>query len=319
MYPGSWVRKPGSQNSCSTKNHLRKRQYYKSVWKKRRFSILTCYTAFFVNDLLLSNYFDFPVFVPTILGTALAFFIGFNNNQAYDRWWEARKIWGSIVNNSRTWARQLLQYTQPTQQLPTHELEKLRTKLIKRHLAFLYALKSNLRNSDDFGYLKYLTQEEMESIAKHSNRHNAILSLQAKDLETLYQQNGIDGFKFMEFNKMITDFCDDMGKSERIKNTVYPTTYNYYAKSFIWIFIYSVTMTIGNSIGIWAVIFGALVGYVFFTIQAIGELLLNPFEPLATGIPLDQITRTIEINLLEMLGENDIPEPIKPVKGGYIT
>ena len=291
----------------------------RGTWKNGFFSILTCYTAFFVNDLLLSNYFDFPVFVPTILGTALAFFIGFNNNQAYDRWWEARKIWGSIVNNSRTWARQLLQYTQPTQQLPTPELEKLRTKLIKRHLAFLYTLKSNLRNSDDLDYLKYLTQEEMESIAKHSNRHNAILSLQAKDLETLYQQNSIDGFKFLEFNKMITDFCDDMGKSERIKNTVYPTTYNYYAKSFIWIFIYSVTMTISNSIGIWAVIFGALVGYVFFTIQAIGELLLNPFEPLATGIPLDQITRTIEINLLEMLDENDIPEPIKPVKGEYIT
>lgn len=291
----------------------------RGTWKNGIFSILTCYTAYFVNELWLSKYFAFPVFVPTILGTALAFFIGFNNNQAYDRWWEARKIWGSIVNNSRTWARQILAYTQPNAQSPIPSLEAKRSKMIKRHIAFLYALKSNLRNSDNQDHLKYLTHNEIDTLAKHSNKHNAILSLQAQDVESLYQQQHIDGFKFMEFNKMITGFCDDMGKSERIKNTVYPTTYNYYAKSFIWIFIYSVTMTIGNSIGIWAVIFGALVGYIFFTIQAIGELLLNPFDQLPTGIPLDQITRTIEINLLEMLGEEDIPAPVSPVKGEYIT
>jgi len=182
----------------------------------------------------------------------------------------------------------------------------------------LYALKENLRTENKKEYESYLSQNEIEEINRHSNKHNAILSFQAKDLDELYQVNSIDGFKFMELNKMIVTFCDDMGKSERIKNTVFPTTYNYYSKAFIWIFIYSVTMTIGNAIGIWSIIFGTLVGYIFFTIQSIGQTLLNPFQDIRTGIPLSQITRTIEINLLEMLDEENIPEPIMSVDDEYI-
>ncbi|MBX2964802.1 MAG: hypothetical protein KF845_01565 [Cyclobacteriaceae bacterium] len=288
------------------------------TWKSFVFSILTCFAAYFINELWLKNYFSFPVFVPTVLGTALAFFIGFNNNQAYDRWWEARKIWGSLVNNSRTWARQILYYTQAGSSISLPELQTKKERLIKRHIAFLYALKAYLRDSGEQDYLNYLSAEEVAETAGQTNLHNAILSLQAKDLEWLYQNKSIDGFKFIEMNGMITAFCDDMGKSERIKNTIFPTTYNYYARGFIWFFIYSATMTIGNSIGIWAVVFGTLLGYVFFTIQTIGKILLNPFEAIPTGIPVDQITRTIEINLLEMMGEENIPEPVKSIDGEYI-
>jgi putative membrane protein len=90
------------------------RRIISSTWHSLVFSFLTCSAAFFVNELFLSHYFNFPSFVPTILGTALAFFIGFNNNQAYDRWWEARKVWGTLVNDSRSWARSVLTYATPT-------------------------------------------------------------------------------------------------------------------------------------------------------------------------------------------------------------
>ncbi len=287
------------------------------TWKNLVFSFLTCAVAYFLNEYYLSNFFSFPTFVPTILGTALAFFIGFNNNQAYDRWWEARKIWGSLVNNSRTWARQILSYIVKEGE-SDEEMDLIKARMIRRHIAFLYALKDALRKSDDKEYVGFLSAEDMEKIASHSNLHNAILTLQSDDTEMLYKKGNIDGFKFLEFNKMITAFCDDMGMSERIKNTVFPTTYNYYAKSFIWIFIYSVTMSIGNAIGIWAIIFGTLIGYVFFTIQAIGQILLDPFDPLITGVPLDQITRTIEINLLQMIDDPHVPEAIEPVQGEYV-
>jgi len=77
--------------------------------------------------------------VPSVLGTALAFFIGFTNNQSYDRWWEARKIWGALVNDSRTWSRQILNYTSITNDISEKELNSIRTKVIHRHIAFLYA------------------------------------------------------------------------------------------------------------------------------------------------------------------------------------
>lgn len=293
-------------------------QVISGTWKNLAFSIATCSVAFFVNEFWLSEIFSFPSFVPTLLGTALAFFIGFNNNQAYDRWWEARKIWGSLVNDSRTWTRGILYYVKKSDSISDEWLEEKKRVLVKRHIAFLYALKDNLRNMDDRVYEKYLSENELKEVHAQSNKHNAILSIQSKDLEALYVANTIDGFKFLELNKMITSFCDDMGKSERIKNTVFPTTYNYYSKSFIWIFVYSVTVTTGNSVGLWSIVFGALLGYVFFTIQALGQTLLNPFENMPSGIPLNKITRTIEINLLEMLGEDNIPEPEKSVNDEYI-
>jgi putative membrane protein len=109
-----------------------------------------------------------------------------------------------------------------------------------------------------------------------------------------------------------------MGRSERIRNTVFPTTYTYYSKNFIWIFIYAVTMAIGSAIGMWAILFGTITGYIFFTIQSLGQTLVNPFERSPSALPLDQMSRTIEINLLQMLGEKKTPKPIESVNGEYI-
>lgn len=109
-----------------------------------------------------------------------------------------------------------------------------------------------------------------------------------------------------------------MGKSERIKGTVFPPTYNFYTRVFIWILIISTTFVITNMVGAWSILYGALIGYIFITIHSIGQSLLNPFEPVPTGISLDQITRTIEINLLETLGESEIPEPIVSVNNDYV-
>ncbi|WP_373513221.1 bestrophin family protein [Persicitalea sp.] len=282
------------------------------------FDLFICVAAFFISDYVVSRYFAFPAIIPTILGTALAFFVGFNNNQSYDRWWEARKIWGALVNDSRTWARQIIYNTSASDNIPEQELNILRRVAIWRHIAFLYALKKNLRKSVTKEHAKFLSLEEFTDVERAMNVPNAILSHQSELVEDLYKRKAIDGFRFMEMNRMIVNFCDEMGKSERIANTVFPTTYNYYTRAFIWIFTVSTTMVTANAIGYWSILFGTLVGYIFLTTHSVGQALVDPFEPLPTGIPLDQITRTIEINLLEMLGEEDIPEPIQSVDGEYI-
>ncbi len=288
------------------------------TWKNSIYVVVICVVTYAINQYVFKGSFDLPGIVPTILGTSLAFFIGFNNNQAYDRWWEGRKIWGALVNDSRTWARQIIAYSTPTQEANSVEVNTLQKKVIYRHIAFLYALKENLRGSAEKGYQKYLSDSEIDLIECKSNKHSALLDLQSKDLQYLYDKGMIDGFKFIEMNKTVVRFCDEMGKAERIKNTVFPTTYSYYTNLFIWIFIISITLESANIVGAWSITIGMFLGYVFMTTHNIGRALLNPFDNIITGNPLDQITRTIEINLLEALGEKDIPPPIESKDGEYI-
>lgn len=272
--------------------------------------IASCTVSYLVREYLIAHHFEIPSIIPTLLGTAIAFFIGFNNNQAYDRWWEARKIWGALVNDSRSFTRSLLNYVDGE--------EATVKKMIYRHLAFLYALKASLRGAVDEIYTKYLSEDDLREIEKHTNKHNALLNIQSKDLQKLSKANGIDGFRFIEINEMLTRFSDSMGMSERIKNTIFPTTYTYLTKVFIWLFVVTFTLVISQSAGIFAIFLGWLIGFVFVSTQVNGMSLVNPFENNSAGVPLNQITRTIEINLLQMLGETDIPEPVKPINDEYI-
>lgn len=297
---------------------IRLSRIVRGTWKNTILVALTCSMAYFFYRYFVQYHFEMPAIIPTILGTALAFFIGFNNNQAYDPWWEARKIWGTLVNSSRTWARHVLQFPVASEHIKDQHLQLMKEYAIKRHIAFLYALKENLRGTDEHEYKKYLIQSDLDIIENESNKHNAILSLQTTELKTWRKEKLIDGFEFLELNREITRFCDEMGKSERIKNTVFPTSYNYYTKAFIWLFNIAFTLAVAPTVEWRAIAFGTIIGYVFHTIHFIGQAILNPFEPIPTGIPLDQITRTIEINLLEMIHEEHIPDPVSPINDEYV-
>ncbi len=286
------------------------------TWKADLLVLASCFASYLGDKYIISQLFELPALVPTVIGTALAFFIGFNNNQAYARWWEARQIWGSLVNNSRSWARGVLAYSRSDKE--EAELAHIQKLLVSRHIAFLYALKAALRGQHKDDYKKYLSEDEVKQVETHSNKHNAILMLQSQTLDDIYRRGWIDGFQFINLNEMIVAFTDDMGKSERIKTTVFPTTYHWFTRLFIWIFSIIITIVASETTGMWSVLLGSLVSFIFHTTYTIGMSLMNPFEPQVSGIALDQITRTIEINLLEMLGEENIPAPIKPVNGEYV-
>lgn len=290
--------------------NIRLSRILRNTWKVDLIMIVSCTGAYLVREYLIAHHFEIPSIIPSLLGTAIAFFIGFNNNQAYDRWWEGRKIWGSLVNDSRSFARALLNYVDGEQEIAES--------MICRHIAFLYSLKASLRGATDEIYVKYLSPEDLEEIGKHSNAHNAILNLQSRDLQRLSKLNAVDGFRFIEINELLTRFSDSMGMSERIRNTVFPTTYTYLTKVFIWLFVVSFTLVISQSAGVYAIFLGWLIGFVFVSTQINGMSLVNPFDNQSAGVPLNQITRTIEINLLQMMHKEEIPEPIKPINDEYI-
>lgn len=279
------------------------------TWKVDVIMIISCTIAYFIREYLIAYHFQISAIIPTVLGTAIAFFIGFNNNQAYDRWWEARKIWGAIVNDSRSLARNLINYVDD---------EAAAKRMIARHIAFVYALKAALRDTVDEIYTKYLTEHDKNEVESHTNVHNAILNIQAMELQKLYKENKIDGFKFMEINEMLVKLTDSMGACERIKNTIFPTTYSYLTKVFIWLFVVTFTLVISQDMGVFAIFMGWLIGFVFVSTQINGMRLVNPFYINASSLPLNSISRTIEINLLQMMNETDIPEPVKPINDEYI-
>ena len=228
---------------------------------------------------------------------------------------EARKGWGAIVNDSRSWARSVISYINDKEGIDS---AAIKTKLIHRHIAFLYVLKAALRGADTNGYAKYLSDEEVQLIRSYANAHNILLQYQSADIKKLFDNGSIDGFRFMQMDSLLTKFSDEMGMSERIKKTVFPTTYSYLTKLFIWIFVVAIAFVTSQTMGPWSVFISWLLSFIFVSTQINGMSLVNPFENTVTAIPLNQITRNIEIDLLQMLGEKDIPPVITPVNNEYV-
>ncbi|MGN6510671.1 MAG: bestrophin family protein, partial [Chitinophaga sp.] len=194
-------------------------QVFRLTWRLDLMIIVVCSLAYVADTYWLKQHVSIPVTMSAVLGTALAFFIGLNNNKAYDRWWEGRKIWGMLVNDSRSWARNIISYVQLND---ISEAEKLAIhgRMITRHIGFLYALKGALRGVDDPTYKNYLSADEVAEVSKHSNIHNAILLLQSRELNELSEKGYIDGYRYLQLDSLLVKLTDSMGMAERIKNTV---------------------------------------------------------------------------------------------------
>ncbi|AQG81979.1 bestrophin family protein [Spirosoma montaniterrae] len=304
------------------KPDLRLSRVIRITWRVDLWMIALCTGAYLVETYVVRGSIHIPGSIPALFGTALAFFIGFNNNQAYSRWWEARTVWGGLVNDSRSWTRNILTYTkatqtatQPVQEIPA---EDLALRMIRRNLSFLHALKSTLRNTNSQDYQAYLNQADQKALIHYTNIPAALLDLQSQDLQTLRDTSQIDGFTFLTLNELLVRFCDSMGKCERIKNTVFPVTYLYFTRIFIWIMIAVLTMDIVEEAGIWSIGLGWLIGFVFHVTHLNGLSLMNPFDGNPACVPLDSIVRTVEINVLQMLKSSQIPSPIEAANGEYI-
>lgn len=308
--------------SMLVKPDLRLSRVVRITWKVDLLMIALCTGACLLETYVVRGRIHIPGAIPALMGTALAFFIGFNNNQAYSRWWEARTVWGGLVNDSRAWTRSLVAYVQAgqgdKQSINGAHTENVALRMIRRNLSFLHALKRTLRGTADEDYLTYLEQTDHKNLTRYANIPAALLDLQAQDLQKLRETGQIDGFTFLTLNDLLIRFGEGMGKSERIKNTVFPVTYIYFTRVFIWILLAVLTMDIVEEAGIWSIGLGWLIGFVFHVTHLNGLSLVNPFDGNPASVPLNSIVRTIEINVLQTLQTAQIPAPVEAVNGEYI-
>ena len=278
----------------------------------------------------------------TVIGIAVSFYLGFKNSQSYDRFWEARKIWGSIVNYSRTWTAQVLSLVQ--------EGESDQRVLIYRHLAWINALRIQLRQPSSFsmkpsrslkrlieGYeeesslkvvLKpFVSQDELKSLEKRKNVATHLIKNQALHLEKLVSLERITEIDKLLLHHLLEEMYNQQGACERIKNTPFPRQYSYFGTIFAWIFVLLLPFGLLNafdeefnllsgSARIWmelaAISLSVLLSWIFITMDKVGSSSEDPFEGRFNDVPMTAICRTIEIDLKDMLNEDSLPEYITP-------
>ena len=303
------------------------------------------------------EWFSVPWLPISVIGTAVAFYIGFKNNQAYDRLWEARKIWGAVVNSSRMWGANVKSYVSnqfTTKKYSKEELHQIHQRLIYRHLAYVYSLRSQLliptswehvSQSGHVGRMnkkrmetwgvglhndgiteqelrEFLPAEEIDRLINYQNTATQIIDQQSQDLQELRQKDLIEDFRHMELQNLLNGFYTHQGQAERIKK--FPLPRQYASVSFIFVGLFIFLLPLGmvsefHKLGHWAiwlsVPFTVIVGWVYIMMELVGDYSENPFEGLGNDIPMLSLCRVIEIDLREMLGETELPPSIQPVNG----
>lgn len=259
-----------------------------------------------------------PILPVGILGTALAILLGFRNNSAYDRWWEARRLWGAFVNDSRSVTRQVLTFLtlKHHKEGTETELKALQKELVYRQIAFIYATAHHLRKQNPFESLKlFLAAEEIAGLQNQQNIPNAILQKQARRLQEINETGYIEDFRHMQIDTRLSTLCDTLGGCERIKNTVFPRQYSYYTSVFVWVFLLLLPFSMVNELGYLTIPATFIIAFIFFVLARVGNNIENPFENTINDVPVTALSRTIEINLRQQLGETNLPEPIQATDG----
>ena len=271
----------------------------------------------------LNRTIEIPDVPLSIFGTIIAILLGFRVNSAYERWWEARRIWGSILNETRSAGRQILQYV--------HADKSIARELIYRHIAFCYALRDHLRGTEpsaeyalhahvvkaatEEGALNFLSDADRAFIAERRNRPGAILQAQGQHLTALRDAGHLNDFQQMQIEARLTALTDCLGACERIKRTEFPRDYSVYTTWIVDIFTMVFPFIIVDTASWQTIPWTMLIGFTLFSMDRVAHAIERPFENRINDTPMTAITRTAEIDLRQMLGETDVPKPVEAVDG----
>lgn len=277
---------------------------------KKELILVALYSAiiYFIHQYYNFKAVSIPLTVSTILGTIISLLLAFRSNQAYDRWWEARILWGKIVNDCRTFTRQVLTFVDSS-----HDGEQkraLKERIIRRQMAWCYSLSCHLRGQNAKENLEaYLSDDDVKNIKKLDHIPLAINELQGHDLRTLYKLGWINEYQQVAMDNSLTNFMNSMGGCERIKNTVFPSTYSVYIHWLVMFFVLLLPFSLIEFFGIFQVPLVIAISSAFFLIEKMAIHLQDPFENKPTDTPTTAISRTIENNLKQMM-KDELPEDI---------
>ncbi|MES2588430.1 MAG: bestrophin family ion channel [Bacteroidota bacterium] len=252
---------------------------------------------------------EMPIAIPAFIGTAISVILSFKLNQSYDRWWEARKIWGSIVNDSRTLILQLQTF------LPI-DLKNEIKEIAFRHIAWCYSLGQSLRGLNPKDNLEqFVSEKDFDKLKNHTNIPLALLQQNALQIKALKEKGNLDIFSLIQINNTFVNFSNEMGMAERIKSTIFPVTYRLFLHFFIYVFVITLSVALRDIESYYEMPLLLVISLAFFILEKSATHLQDPFMNRPTDTAMTTISRTIEINIKQILEEKEVPEPLKP--NGY--
>lgn len=252
---------------------------------------------------------ELPAFPLAILGGALGIFVSFRTNSAYQRWWEGRKLWGRLINTSRHICSQAISYLKPEQA----------REVVLRQVAYVHALRCGLRDQNTFtdpNAMQSLQEEEKQELPGSTNLNHALLNRQLKLFVSQKNEGQISDFMLQSFDESVRHLLDIQGGCERIKKTPFPPGYGFLATRLTQIFAFILPFFLVHALGWWVIPANLIICMSFQLINEVGRVLENPFTNFWPALPLSAMSKTIERNLRQALGESNLPPGEEPQKAG---
>jgi putative membrane protein len=283
-------------------------QIVREVWKPL--------TLLFIWDVIVTvTYYVLPFKAPelplTLFGSALALFLGFRSNSAYQRWWEGRMLWGSMINASRNLARQVRNY------LPD-EATDLRRTIVLRQIAYVHALRCQLRRqAPDDEVLRFLSPGEADLALARTNVANGIADGTGRQIDSARERGWIDTIQQSSMESVLNDIANAQGGMERLKNTPLPYQYRFFPTLFTHMLCILLPIGLVETLQFATPLGSTIVGLMFLAVLTIGNDLVDPFANTHHDVPLSSMCRTIEIDLLQAIGD-PAPKSLQPDASGVL-
>ena len=253
-----------------------------------------------------------------LVGVALSIFLGFRNNTSYDRFWEGRKLWGRMVNVSRSFTRQVLTLVHPGERATPTEKRQARDlaeRIVRRQIAYVHALRLHLRDEiwERWAVLdEFIGEDAREALKDESNRPAAITHTTGELLAQAHRRGWIDSLLLSRLDDSMTEITGVQGACERIKATPVPFVYQVLTHRFVGVYCIALTFGIHDTVGLATPLVVAFVSYAFYGLDAIGDEIEEPFGYDPNDLPIMGLSRMIEVNLRQRLGETELPALHQP-------
>jgi putative membrane protein len=249
----------------------------------------------------------------SMVGAALSLFLAFRTKSAYDRWWEARTLWGGLVNSSRTLARQSLTLMRDGE--ASAELRAVQRRLILLQICYVHSLRCHLRNQNPDAELRTrLDDKTLQFVRRHKNVPSALLLEMGNVLQQAFDRGWLDTYRWTAMDATLTDLTDIQGGCERIKNTPLPKQYDYFPRVLVTFFCVLLPFGLVEGLRLLTPIASTSLSFMFIALDRIGREIETPFENSVHDTPMTSLSRTIEINLRQLMGEEH-PNEVHPVSG----
>ncbi len=295
------------------RNHLPLKQIWPTV--SRRLLLL------FFFDLTIAalytwggiSFLAVPSLPLTMMGSAIGIFLAFRTNSAYERWWEARILWGGLVNEARNFCRQILTMIETN---PDGTPTEFQRRLLNLEIAFVHAFRCHLRKQNPYPELRtILESDEIARLQRYTNVPTALLLRCAEDLRESKQRNEISDYRWVRMDSTLSELCNIFGACERIKNTPLPRQYDFFPRILVTMYCLMLPFGLVEGMGMLTPIGSTVISFIFVALDTVGREIEAPFENTVHDTPMTSLSRSIEINLRQLFGENPVAAEVKPLDG----